>query len=310
MNVVIVGKFSERTKQLIRSQFPKDWHITLTPAEELGRELEDAEVIIPEHTLIDGPLLDRAKRLKLVQTGAGFDNVMIEECTKRGIYVAHGKGVNARAVAEHVMGFILCWYKNLIYLDGMMKRGEYGVDYMGSELSGKVVGIVGLGNIGKEVARLANAFRMKVLGYPIRSIDMDTEIEFIDFTTLLKSSDIITLHLPLNDRTRQMIGRRELELMKKDALLINTSRGLIIDEAALIKALESKKIGGAALDVFETEPLPKDSPLRKLSNVILTPHTAGAPEALRFHKNRYEFFIENIRRITSGKPPMNALNRI
>lgn len=310
MKVVIVGKFPERIKQLIRSQFPEDWKIVLVTSEALDEELEDANVIIPEHTLIDGPFLDRAKHLRLVQTGAGFDNVMVDECTKREIYVANAAGVNASAVAEHVLAFILCWYKNMIFLDRIMKRGEHGVDYIGYELSGKVLGIVGLGNIGREVARLANAFKMKILGYHHKKIDIETEIEFTDFQTLLRSSEIITLHVSLNDRTRHMIGRRELGLMKKDAFLINTSRGSVIDEAALIETLQSKKIGGAGLDVFEKEPLPKDSPLRKLDNVILTSHTAGTPEGLRFHQKRFEFYVENIKRVLEGKPPINALNQI
>lgn len=310
MKVVIIGEYSEASKRLIMGKFPPDWKISIVTSEELDEELGDARVIIPEHELIDGPLLDRAKHLNLVQTGAGFDNVIIEECTKRGVYVANAAGINATAVAEHVFGFILCWYKNMIYLDGIMKQEEYGLEYEGSELSGKVIGIIGLGNIGMEVARLGNAFQMKVLGYHIRSIDTDNEIEFTDFTTLLRVSDIVTLHVMLSDRTRRMISRKELELMKEDAFLINTSRGPIVDEDALIEALQSKKIGGAGLDVFDTEPLPKDSPLRTLNNAILTPHTAGMPDGLKFHQKRYEFFIENIVRVSEGKAPVNALNQI
>jgi D-3-phosphoglycerate dehydrogenase len=310
MKVVIVRKFSETTKRLILSKFPHDWKISIVTSEELHEVVSNAEVIIPEHQIIDGPLLDRAKHLKLVQTGAGYDNVIIEECTKRGVYVANAAGINALAVAEHVFGFILCWYKNLIYLDGLMKRGEDGEDYTGSELSGKVIGIVGLGNIGREVARLAKTFKMKVLGYHTHPIDTNLEVECMDFDTLLRLSDIVTLHVSLKDKTRSMISRRELKLMKEDAFLINTSRGPIIDEAALIEALRSRKIGGAGLDVFATEPLPKDSPLRELNNVILTPHTAGSPDGLKFHHKRYEFFVENIRRVSEGKPPINALNQI
>jgi D-3-phosphoglycerate dehydrogenase len=310
MNVVIVKKVPERTKRLILSKFPRNWKVALVTPEELNKELEDVEAIIPEHYPIDGPLLDRAKNLKLVQTGAGYDNVMVDECTKRGVYVANAAGINAPAVAEHVFAFILCWYKNMISLDGLMKRGEFGVEFIGSELSGKAIGIVGLGKIGREVARLAKAFTMNVLGYHRRPIDMELEIEFMDFETLLKSSDIVTLHIPLNDRTKLLIGQRELALMKEDAFLINTSRGPVVDEAALVEALKAKKIGGAGLDVFETEPLPKNSPLRKLNNVILTPHRAGSPDGLHFHHRRYEFFAENIKRVFEGKAPIKALNRI
>ncbi|MDH5377727.1 MAG: phosphoglycerate dehydrogenase [Gammaproteobacteria bacterium] len=310
MNVVIVKKAPERTRRLILSKFPHDWKVVVVTPEELNKELEDVEAIIPEHHTIDGPLLDRAKNLKLVQTGAGYDNVMVDECTKRGVYVANAAGVNASAVAEHVFAFILCWYKNMIPLDGLMKRGENGIDCIGAELSGKAIGIVGLGNIGREVARLAKAFNMNVLGYHVRPIDTEVEIELKDFETLLRSSDVVTLHTPLNDRTKHLIGRRELVLMREDAFLINTSRGQVVNEAALIEALQSKKIGGAGLDVFETEPLPKNSPLRKLNNVILTPHRAGSPDGLHFHHKRYEFFLENIRRVSEGRAPIKALNRI
>jgi D-3-phosphoglycerate dehydrogenase len=160
------------------------------------------------------------------------------------------------------------------------------------------------------VGRLAKAFGMRTLGYDIRSIDTGNEIESTDFASLLKISDIVTLHVFLNDQTRHMISCPELELMKSDAILINTSRGSIVDEFALIEALQMKKIGGAGLDVFETEPLPSDSPLRKLDKVILTPHTAGMPDGLKFHKKRYEFFLQNIQRVSEGRAPINALNKI
>ncbi len=129
-----------------------------------GRRIADAEVIIPEHIRVDGPFLERTKKLRLVQTGAGFDNVVIPECTKRGIYVASGAGVNTVAVAEHVLAYICCWFKAMIFLDGIMKRGEFGVDYQGAEIAGKTLGIVGMGSIGKAVAHRALAFEMKVLG--------------------------------------------------------------------------------------------------------------------------------------------------
>ena len=310
MKIVIIGDFLPRTELLIKGVFPRQWQIAIVPPERVDEEISDAEVIIPEHERIDGPFLDRAPKLKLVQTGAGFDNVAIEECTKRGIYAANAAGVNATAVAEHVMAFILCWYKNMILLDGAVRRGEYGIDYIGSELSGKVIGIVGLGNIGRKVAHFAKAFGMRILGCRLRAIASGPEIEMTDFRTLLQSSDVITLHLSLNDQTRGLVSRREFEMMKADALLINTSRGPIIDEDALVEALQSRMIGGAALDVYQKEPLPEDSPLRTLDNVVLTPHSAGMPDGLKFHRSRYEFFIENIKRVAEGKPPVSALNKL
>ncbi|MBE9545430.1 MAG: phosphoglycerate dehydrogenase [Proteobacteria bacterium] len=308
MKVVIARDASEKTIKLMASQFPGEWDIVTVRAEELHHEIRDADVLIPEGAVIDRRLLAQAKKLKFIQTGAGYDNVDIKACTERGIYVANAAGINARAVAEHVLAFILCWYKNIIPLNGALKSGKFMVDYQGSELSGKVIGVVGLGNIGREVARLAGAFDMKVLGFHYRQTETGPNIEVVDLHTLLSRSDIITMHVALNSKTHPMIGKKEFELMKTDTFFINTSRGAVVDESALITALHKKHISGAGLDVFETEPLPEDNPLRKLDNVILSPHNAGEPDGLFFHKKRFQFFADNIERVIDGKSPQNALN--
>ena len=310
MNIVIVRKPNNETKSLIADQFPNDWKLVFVSSRELETVIENADVLIPENETVKLSLLDKAKSLKLIQTGAGYDNVPIEACTQKGIYVANAAGINAQAVAEHVFAFILSWYKNIVYFDSIMKGGKFRVNYVGAELSGKVVGIVGIGNIGKEIARLAGAFKMDVLGYHYHQIETSSDIELVDLQSLLKSSDVVTLHVRLTNRTRHMIGQDEFELMKKDALLINTSRGAVLDETALVEALKNKKIGGAGLDVFEEEPLPDNSPLRNLKNVILTPHTAGEPDGLYFHSKRFKFFAENIRRVSRGKTPKNVLNQL
>ena len=135
----------------------------------------------------------------------------IPECTRRGIYVANAAGVNATAVAEHVLTFIFCWYKNIIRMDGMLKRGEYGFDYAGAEISGKTLGIIGMGSIGKAVARRALALEMKVLGYAVRPVEVDGSVQMTDLETLLRLSDVVTLHCSLNEQTRHMIGAREFD---------------------------------------------------------------------------------------------------
>jgi len=310
MKVVIVRAAPKEIKRLIAGRFPGEWEVKIVSAEQLIDDIKNADAVIPEHTIIDAPLLDKANNLKLVQTGAGYDNVSIDECTRRGIYVANAAGVNATAVAEHVFTFILCWYRNIVYFNEALRRGEYTVGYTGSELSQKAIGIVGIGHIGKAVARLAASFGMKVLGCHTRPMDTEFTVEWVDLRTLLRTSDILTLHVSLNQRTRHMIGRNEFKIMKKDAFLVNTSRGSVVDETALIEALQTDQIGGAGLDVFEKEPLPENSPLRKLNNAILTPHTAGEPDALYLHSNRFKFFAENIQRVSEGKAPHNALNRI
>ena len=310
MKVVIARDASQKTKELMAAQFPGQWDIVTVGADELTDAINDADVIIPEGVAIDDELIKPAKKLKLVQTGAGYDNVDIKACTERGIYVTNAAGINSRAVAEHVFAFILCWHKNIITLDGALKSGKISMDYEGSELSQKVIGIVGLGNIGRDVARLAGAFNMNVLGYHHRQPRLVSDIEVVELHTLLKQSDIITLHVASNNQTRHLFSGQEFKLMKKDAFLINTSRGAVIDEAALIEVLNNKKIGGAGLDVFKEEPLPDNSPLRNLKNVILTPHTAGEPDGLFFHSNRFKFFAENIRRVSRGKTPKNVLNQL
>ena len=170
MNVVIIGDFPEPSKHAIREMFPSEWTVAIGTLQDVAGDLAAAEVIIPEHASVDGLLLDRAPRLKLVQTGAGFDNVVIPECTRRGIVVAHAAGVNATAVAEHVIALVLCWYKNLVPLDRAMKRGEYSVAYAGAEIAGKTVGVIGMGHVGRAVARMAAALGMEVLPYPVHTV--------------------------------------------------------------------------------------------------------------------------------------------
>ncbi len=310
MKVIIFRKAPETIKQLIIGQFPLQWQVMVLGIDEITTELIDADAIIPEGEPVDAVFLDRAQNLKLVQTGAGYDNVNIEECTLRKIHVANAAGVNARAVAEHVLAFILCWCKNMARLDRVIKSGKWDFEYIGGELSGKTIGIVGLGNIGKEVARLAAAFDMKVLGYHRHPIDSDLDFESTDFETLLRRSDIVSVNVRLTPKTRHLIGQRQLELMKNDAFFINTARGAVVDETALVEALRNGKIAGAGLDVFENEPLPVNSPLRQFNNVILTPHMASEPDALYFHAKRFKFSAENIGRVSRGELPLNALNKI
>jgi D-3-phosphoglycerate dehydrogenase len=310
LKVIIVRETSPETRKLMAARFPKDWDIVTLGNEELITAVGDADVLIPENAVIDEILLNQAPKLRLIQTGAGHDNVNVKACTERGIWVASAAGINSQAVAEHVFAFILCRYKNIITLDAALKSGNFIIDYHGSELSQKVIGVVGLGNIGREVARLAAGFNMNVLGYHHRPIRSESNINVVDLPTLLKQSDIISLHTALNSQTRHMIAKREFELMRPDAFLINTSRGAVVDESALIESLQQNRIGGAGLDVYETEPLPADSPLRALDNVILSPHTAGEPDGMFFHKKRFQFFAHNIERVLDGKAPQNALNEL
>ncbi|MDR1931456.1 MAG: hypothetical protein LBQ57_01410 [Spirochaetales bacterium] len=312
MKVVIIGSFAEYSKKRVAQEFPLDWKIDIAAPEDAMDFLAEADVVIPEHIRVDRAFLDQAPHLKLVQTGAGFDNVDIDECTRRGVWAANAAGVNAAAVAEHVLAFILSWYKNIPYLDNFMKNreDEERLFYTGSELAGKTIGILGLGAIGRNVAHYCKALNMRVIACARHVRPMENKVEMVDAGALYRESDILTVHIPLNDQTRHMINAAVFKAMKNTALFINTSRGPIVHEMDLIEALKNGTIAAACLDVFEKEPLGIDSELRNMRNVLLTPHTAGMPDGLKFHRTRYRFFIENIQRILSGEAPHSALNRV
>lgn len=309
MKVVITGVFPETAKDRIRGSFPRAWDVKIVLPDEAQQELTDADVLIPEHIRIDEGILQKAPKLKLVQTGAGYDNVDVNACTRHGVQVCNAAGVNANAVAEHVMALILCWYKNILKLDKFLKADsdEGELNYFGAELSDKTIGLVGFGHVGKKVAEYGNAFHMKVLVYSHRPTDA-AGTEQRDLDSLLRDSDIVSLHVPLNESTRHMINADVFSKMKSDAVLVNTSRGGVIDEPQLLQALEKGLIGGACLDVFEEEPLRRDHPFRRMENVIVTPHTAGLPDGVKYHKKRYAFFVKNIERVMKGETPECRIN--
>lgn len=307
MNVLLLGAVPVSAQPRIRAVFPPECCVRFATDAQAAEGLADTEVLIPEHAAVDRALLDRMTRLRLIQTGAGYDNVDLTECARRGVAVCCGKGVNADAVAEHTLALILGWYKNLPLLDSFMRscRDESALCYQGAELAGRTVGVVGLGTIGRRVARLCGAFGMHVLGFR-RSGAKEDGVSLVPLEELLERSDVVTLHVPLCQETFHLIDKAALARMKPTALLVNTARGPVVDEAALTRALESRSIAGACLDVFEREPLPPDSPLRALPNVILTPHTAGFPDGTKFHQRRYAFFAENVQRLLRGQP-LNGL---
>ena len=302
MNLVIIGRFSADTAARIRAFFPPDWKVALTGPDDLC--LQDAEALIPEHLPVSAALLDRAPKLRMIQTGAGSDNVDLAECTRRGILVCSAAGVNAAAVAEHTMALILGWFKNIVYLDTFLKarRDSRELCYSGGELLGKAAGIIGLGAIGQRVAALCQAFGMNVLGYS-RHPKCIQGVENVRLEELLERSDVVSLHVPATPETRHLMDRQAFRRMKPSAVLVNTARGSVVHEADLIEALRRHQIAGACLDVYEEEPLPQASQLRSLPNVLLTPHTAGYPDGVRLHAGRYSFFAGNLQRAWRGELP-------
>src|SRR5947209_4828084 len=260
---------------------------------------------------IAGEFFRSAPKLKLVQLlSAGYDRVDIESARKAKVPVANNGGANAIAVSEHAIMLMLAVLKRLVVFHNDVVAGKWRVgnhfDSRVFELHGKTLGIVGLGNIGKKVARLAHAFSMNVIYYDIARLTEDQEdalgIRFVLFTELLRTSDIVSLHVPLDESTRKLIGARELAMMKKSAILINTCRGPVVDEAALHKALTEGQIPAAGLDVMVEEPAKPNHPLYALKNVTLTPHSAGP--TWENWTARFRNGFDNIQRVAAGRAPL------
>ena len=229
-------------------------------------------------------LMSRANDLWIIsRTGAGVDNVDVPAATERGILVTCVPGANTRTVAEHALALILALMKQIPLMDHAVRNDHFEIRFknLPHDLSGKTLGLVGLGRIGSELARICHtAFGLRILAHdPYLASEtrlaVKSWVEFCEMERLFKESDIISLHIPLFSSTQKLIGARELGWMKPDAFLVNTSRGGVLDQIALIQCLKEKKIAGAGLDVFAQEPLEKDNPLKQLDNVILTPHTAA-----------------------------------
>lgn len=229
-------------------------------------------------------LMSRADDLRVIsRTGAGVDNVDVQAATEMGILVTSVPGANTRTVVEHALALIFALMKQIPLMDREVRKDNFGIRFKNipRDLAGKTLGLVGLGRIGSYLGKVCHqAFDMRVLSHdpyltPEAQAAFQGWVEFCDLERLFRESDIVSLHLPLSPSTEKMIGSRQLGWMKKEAFLINTSRGGVLDEAALIQSLREKRIGGAGLDVFEKEPLDKNNPLKELDNVILTPHTAA-----------------------------------
>ena len=251
-----------------------------------------------------------APRLQLVQLlSAGYDAVDIEAARRAKVPVSNNGGANAISVAEHAIMLMLTVARKVPWQHANVAGGRWrgnGPAPRMYELHDKTLGIVGLGTIGKKVARLAKAFGMRVQYYDIARLSEDAEdalgVKFRLLRELLRTSDFVSLNVPLNDSTRHMIGAGELALMKPTAILVNTCRGPVIDEPALVRALGDGKLFGAGLDVFDQEPPPADNPLLKLDNVVLTAHFAGP--TWDNHVARFRNAFDNVQRVARGEPAL------
>ncbi len=241
---------------------------------ENAERIEDADVIIVNKIPMNEDILKGATKLKLIcLTATGTNNIDFAYIKKHGISVANVKGYSTQSVVQHTFALLFYVYEKLAYYDHYVKSGEYtrsdifsNFDVKFHELYGKTFGIIGLGEIGQGVARIAELFGCKVVYYSTSGKNQNFEYERVDLPTLLKISDVVSIHAPLTEATTDLIGEAELEMMKPDAILLNLGRGAIVNQEALANALLAEKIGGAGLDVLTVEPMLADNPLRKVQD--------------------------------------------
>lgn len=285
MKILVSDPLSEEGLNILKAEkeFQVDVMTELKP-EKLKEVIADYEaLIVRSATKVTREVLECAKRLKVVgRAGVGLDNVDLEAATQKGIIVMNTPAGNTISTAEHTFSMVLAVSRNIPQANASMKKGEWKRSkFMGIELYAKTLGIVGLGRIGTEVARRAFSFGMKVLAYDpflSREVAEDLGIEAVELKRLFEESDYITVHTPLTEETRHLISTEEFAIMKKGVRIINCARGGIIDEAALVVAIKEGKVAGAAMDVFEKEPLEPENELLKLDSVITTPHLGASTE--------------------------------
>ncbi|MFI5450032.1 MAG: hydroxyacid dehydrogenase [Candidatus Bathyarchaeia archaeon] len=284
--------------------------------EEMIECIRDVDAIMLGDFQLSNAIIETGEKLKIIsRVGVGYNNVDVRAATRRKIIVTNVPGALSDSVAEHTILLILAAARRLIVGDRSVREGgwnnfqQHAPDF---ELNGKTLGLIGFGAIGKAVSQRAKAFNMKVMVYD-PYVDDNTVVQLgcrhVELDRLLKDSDVVSVHTPLTTQTERLIGERELNLMKKSAVLINTARGGVIDERSLIEALKKRKIAGAGLDVLASEPPQLENPLLELDNVILTPHSAGF--TLEVMKRLWFACSDAVLRVLSGElpqPPANIVN--
>lgn len=279
-----------------------------SPSENASR-IKDADIVIVNKIPMNEELLKDADRLKLICLSAtGTNNIDFEYVNRRGIKVTNVSGYSTEAVVQHTFAMFFYVYEHLHYYDTYVKEGQYERSGMFShfgytyhELCGKIWGIIGLGNIGRRVAEVAKAFGCRVVYYSTSGGNNNPDYERLALEELLKQSDVVSIHCPLNDKTKNLIDSKELELMKKDSVLLNLGRGGIVNEEALYEALVNETIGAAALDVLSEEPITADNPLYRIKDsnrLLITPHMGWGPREAR--QRCIDEVYENIKAFFEG----------
>lgn len=284
MKVVLAGKYPARTFETLRELLPESqFELEAVDTPEAYDAMTDAEIMILRIFKAPAEVIERNKNLKMIlRWGAGYDSVDIQAAGERGILVTNTPGANAGAVAELAVMLMLAVGRKLLCHHESLRQGEWSKNtFLNSSysLNNKIVGIIGAGNIGRQVAKRVQAFGAKTQYYDEFKLTPAMETEFslpyVTFEELIKTSDIITLHIPLTDQTKHIIGAKELERMKPGAIVINTARGGLVDDCALAAAVRDGRLRGAGLDGVEREPLSPDDELLQDPNIIVTPHVGG-----------------------------------
>ncbi len=280
MKILVADKIHEDGIKILKEFAEVEVATDLEP-ERLMKKIEGFDaIVVRSATKVTKEVIAAGKNLKVIaRAGVGLDNVDSAAAKERGITVFNAPEAPTVAVAELVLSLMLAFSRKIPQADLSVKSGKWEKKlFMGNELRGKTLGVVGTGRIGQCAAERARGFEMRILLYDVvKNEDFARKIgaQYVTLENLLRESDFITIHVPLIPQTERMIGKTEISMMKPNAVLVNTSRGKILDEAALVEALENKRIGGACLDVYESEP-PVRSPLLKLQNVVLTPHIGAS----------------------------------
>lgn len=309
MKLVIIeplGVNDEKLLSMAKDMLPADLEIVyyntrVTDTETLIERGHDADIIAVSNLPMNADVINGCKNLKMLSVAfTGVDHIAMDACKANGVLVSNCAGYSTAAVADLVFGMIIALYRNMIPCNDVVRKEGTKDGLVGFELEGKKFGVIGTGAIGLRTAAIANAFGCQVLAYSRTKKDIPG-ITYVDMDTLLSSCDIVSLHTPLNSDTRGLIGKEELAKMKPSAILINTSRGPVVDSAALADALNNGRLAGAGIDEFETEPpIVKDHPLLTAKNVIATPHVAFATrEAL---EKRAIIVFDNVDKWLKGTP--------
>ncbi len=318
MKFVLTHTLDDAAMQYLADNGVETWIADSADIPSYVDQLKDADALIIRSGECRAEVMDQCPKLKVVaHNGIGYDNMDVAHASELGIACAIAKGSNSRAVAEHTLAMILAFAKDLKNEDEGLHRGNWAIRDSGRsmELGGKKVGIIGVGGIGCILASLCQALGMETLGYQTSCECLEEkrcEVEgagctfYDDMEKLLADSDFVTLHLPLNEVTRGLIGEKELSCMKPTAYLINNSRGEIVDEAALARALNEERIAGAAADVFSVEPVPADHPLLHAKHFIGTPHSAALGKETR--ARMMKMTAENCVRICRGEVIPNVVD--